>query len=222
MTLARIIGQIIILACAVGIFWLITLILAEDVPLPAWVPFDPQKDLWLGPLLKIFGTLLLAPPLATLMISIILLGYNPRGDNLYEASGPVVLELGHGARLGGAGICALMAGALIAALILQNEPLGIWFFVSPMLLACLYGVVLCFVVRATYDGDGISSIYYGLRWKHNDWQDLIGIEHASGAGDIVFRFRDQSQRVSVYYNGIDNLLQFAHVKLNEASLARSA
>lgn len=217
--MARIAGQIVILACAAGVFWFVTLILNEDVPMPAWLPFDFQKDTWLAPLLRVFGALLLAPPVAALMVSIILLGYEPRGQNLYDGKGPIVLSLGPGARYGGAGLCLVLMCAIVAVLIWQNEPLGIWLFTSPILLACLYGVVLCFVVRATYDEDGISSIYYGLRWKQDKWSELTAVYDDPGPGDIVLQFGEKTQRVSAYYNGIGNLVQFANVKLNEAKLA---
>lgn len=218
----KIAGQAVALCCAVGVFYLIARILAEDVPMPAWMPFDLRKDLWLAPVLKVFGAILIAPPLVGLLVSLLLLGYAPRDRSLYDNTGPIELRLAPGAKYTGAGICLMIVGAILYSIYLQDEPWTVWLFAGPVVLAGLYGLVLCFVVRAIYDEREIASVYYALRWRRNDWSELTGIEHHPGPGDIVLRFGGRTQRLSVYYRGIDDLIAFANVKLKEAALARTA
>ena len=207
-----------ILALAFGVFVGITLILREDVPPPAWLPFDPQKDVWLAPLLKLFGAVLLAPPLAALIASLVMLGAGPRHriQPGRDASGVTELRLITGAKWTAAGLALMTFAGLVFALITGDEPLGIWLFASPMLALCLYGLVLCFVVRARYDRDGLSSVYYRLRWQHNDWADLQDIRVDSGPGDVIFDFGDKGrQRLSTYYVGIGDCMRYAEERTRE-------
>ncbi|MXQ08192.1 hypothetical protein GQ651_10090 [Alphaproteobacteria bacterium GH1-50] len=207
-----------ILVLAFGVFVGITLILREDVPPPAWLPFDPQKDVWLVPLLKLFGTVLLAPPLAALIASLVMLGAGPhqRIRPGRDASGTTELRLIPGAKWTAAGLALMMFAGLVFALIAGDEPFGIWLFVSPMLAACLYGLILCFTVRARYDCDGLSSIYYLLRWQTNDWADLRDIRVDNGPGDVIFDFGDKGvQRLSIYYVGIGDCMRFAEKRVKE-------
>lgn len=208
----QVILNLIALSCAFGVFLLITLILSEDAAMPGWLPFDLHKEAWLAPLLKVFGTLLIAPPLAALVGSLVVLGTDPlrRSRARPTRDGQMEMTLKPGAKYTAIGMCLLLLGGIVFALIWQDEPVGVWLFVSPMILATLYGLLLCFVVRARYDDTGISSIYYGLRWQHRDWRDLTALELQSGPGDIVLRFGEKGPlRVSVYYNGIMDLVDHA-------------
>lgn len=212
----QVISNLIALSCAFGVFFLITLILSEDVAMPPWIPFELRKDTWLAPLLRVFGILLLAPPMAALIGSLTVLGTDPYRRSRARATGTGELELTlkPGPKYTAIGLCLLFLGGIVFALIWQEEPLGIWLFVSPMILATLYGLVLCFVVRARFDDTGISAIYYGLRWQHRDWRDLTALELQNGAGDMVLRFGDKGPlRVSVYYNGILDLVDHAKREL---------
>lgn len=207
-----VLSRLAVLACAFGIFVLITLILREDVPMPDWIPFDLQKSVWLAPVLKLFGVVLLAPPFAALIAALITLGSDPGGREpaSTNADGQIELRLTAGAKYTAVSTCLIVLGMIFFALIWQDEPLGIWLFVSPLILAFLYGLVLCFSVRARYDRDRVTSLYYSLRWRENRWADLTGIEVDGAAGDVVLRFGDKgSQRLSTYYGGISHLIDFA-------------
>jgi len=207
-----------VLALAFGVFVGITLILREDVPPPDWLPFDPRKDIWLAPLLKLFGVVLLAPPFAALIASVILLGAKPRFRQrpTPDATGVTQLRLVAGVKWTAAGLALLLLGAILFALIAGDEPLGIWLFVSPMIAGCLYGLVLCFTVRAQYDDEGLSSVYYRLRWQTNAWEDLQEIRVDSGPGDVVFDFGQKGvQRLSAYYVGIGDCMRFAEQRTRE-------
>ena len=204
-----------ILVLAFGVFVGITLILREDVPRPAWLPFDPMKEAWLAPVLKLFGAVLLAPPLAALIGSLMMLGTNEPEPR--HVTGKVTeLHLRRGAKWTAMGLCLLMLGGLLFALIDRNEPLGTWLLVSPVIAACLYGLVLCLTVRAQYNALGLSSIYYRLRWKANDWADLREIRVDGGPGDVVLDFGDKGvQRLSIYYVGIGDCMRFAEKRVKE-------
>lgn len=211
-----VLARLVILACAFGVFILITLILREDVPMPDWVPFDLHKSVWLAPVLKLFGVLLLAPPFARLVASLMVLGSAPgwQAGPQPDEKGVVQLRLMKGPKYTAIGLCLTVFGAIIFALIWQEEPSGIWLFVSPLLLALLYGLVLCFAVRAQYDQRRVAALYYGLRWRENRWADLSGVAIDSSAGDIILRFGDRgSLRLSAYYDGIGGLLRHANAIL---------
>lgn len=207
-----------VLALALGVFIGITLILREDVPPPAWLPFDPQKDVWLAPLLKLFGVVLLAPPFAALIASLIMLGGRAADQRqpTADSTGVTDLRLHPGARWTAIALCILLLGGIVFALIAGDEPLGIWLFVSPMIAACLYGLVLSLTVRARYDREGLSSIYYRLRWQTNAWADLQDIRVDSGPGDVIFDFGDKGvQRLSAYYVGIGDCMRYAEQRTRE-------
>ena len=207
-----------ILVLAFGVFVGITLILREDVPPPAWLPFDPHKEVWLAPLLKLFGVVLLAPPFAALIASLVMLGGRASEQHRPEANrgGVTDLRLHPGAKWTAIGLSILLLGGIVFALIAGDEPLGIWLFVSPMIAACLYGLVLCLTARARYDHAGLSSIYYRLRWQSNRWEDLQDIRVDSGPGDVIFDFGDKGvQRLSAYYVGIGDCMRYAEQRTRE-------
>lgn len=221
----RVARNALILVLAFAVFVMITLILREDVAMPAWVPFDLHKDVWLAHLLKLFGILLIGPPLVSLIVSLVLLGSDPAGREYTPIAkdGMRELRLAPGAKYTCIGISVGVLAAIFLALIWQEEHLGIWLFASPVIIAFLYGLVLCFAVRARYDDKGIASIYYGLRWRRNRWEDLTGITVDPGPGDVVLRFGTAGiQRLSAYYAGIGTFMDFAHARLREADDARTA
>ncbi len=217
-------SRLVILACAFGVFVLIALILREDVPMPDWIPFDLHKSVWLAPVLKLFGVLLLASPFAGVIAAFIVLGSDPEGREpaTTDAAGRFELRLAPGAKYTAVGFTLIVLGMLLFALIWKEEPLGIWLFVSPLILAFLYGLVLCFAVRARYDDDRVASLYYSLRWREHRWDDLTGIEFDGGAGDVILRFGDKgNQRLSAYYSGIGHLIEFAHSVLQQRDRVQS-
>ena len=89
----QVISNLIALSCAFGVFFLITLILSEDVAMPPWIPFELHKDTWLAPLLRVFGILLLASPIAALIGSLAALGTDPYRRSRARATGTGELEL---------------------------------------------------------------------------------------------------------------------------------
>jgi hypothetical protein len=221
----RILINLVWLACAGGVFYLIALILAEDVGMPAWMPFDYHEGSWLALILRLFGVFVITPPAVSLLISIMRIGADQSRGRLYHgAQGDyLVLRLPVGVKIAGVGFSALLFAAIIAALVWQKEPWGIWVFASPMLLLGLYGVLVFSLIRVDFDQDNIIAMTPLFRWQRHKWTELVEVSLNAEWQEFRLKFADgRMARVSTMFNNLPDFVAFMQAKIKENEDARTA
>lgn len=213
------------LLASFGIFVLLTLILAEDVQTPLWLPFDPHKDVWLAPFLKFFGILILMPPFVALLASLINIGRSGSRGMLFSKSntGPWTLQLSSGFRVVMLALCFGLCIGILFALWAQEEPLGIWIFASPLLFLAMYGGLVALLTRLDFDQDRVTSLNWTLRRHSFNWRELEEISYNETWYELRLHFAHfGTARVSLYLNDLPGFIAFAQAKLKEADDARIA
>ena len=212
-------------ACAVGVFYLIALILAEDVGMPAWVPFDYHAGSWLALFLRLFGVLIITPPAIALLISIMRIGADQSRWRLYQNAHDkyLVLRLPIGVKIAGIGLSGLLFLAIIGVLIWQQEPWGIWLFVSPLLLLGLYGILVFSLIRVDFDQYHIIAMTPLFRWQRHRWTELVEVTINREWQEFRLKFEDgRIARVSTLFNNLPDFIAFMQAKIKENEDARTA
>jgi hypothetical protein len=206
------------LACAGGVFYLIALILAEDVGMPAWMPFDYHAGSWLALFLRLFGVVIITPPAIGLLISIMRIGADQSRWRLYQnaQSNYLILRLPIGVKIAGIGLSGLLFMAIIAVLVWQQEPWGIWLFVSPLRLLGVYGVVVVSLIRVEFDQDDIIAMTPLFRWQRHKWSALVEVTLNREWQEFRLKFADgRMARVSTLFNNLPDFIAFMQAKIKE-------
>lgn len=221
----KIIVNLIWLACAVGVLYLIGLILSADVGTPAWLPFDLHDGPWVAALLKLFGVAIVTPPFAAVVIAIMNIGADKARGSLYDdPQGDLLrLRLPAGAKVAGIGLGLGLFFAIIGVLVWQNEPWGIWIFASPLMLLGLYGAFIFALIRVDFDQDQIVAMTPLFRWQSHWWRDLQEVSVHNEWQEVRLAFADgRTARVSLYFNNLPEFFAFVRAKIKENEDARTA
>lgn len=221
----RILINLVCLGCAAGVFYLIALILAEDVEMPAWVPFDYHAGSWLALFLRLFGVLIITPPAIALLISIMRIGADQSRWRLYQNThgNYLVLRLPVGVKIAGIGLSGLLFVAIIGVLIWQKEPWGIWLFASPLLLLGLYGMLVFSLIRVDFDQDDIIAMTPLFQWRRHKWTELVEVTINREWQEFRLTFADgRVARVSTLFNNLPDFIAFMQAKIKENENARTA
>lgn len=221
----KILIKLVCLSCAVGVFYLIALILAEDVGMPAWVPFDYHEGSWLALFLRLFGVLVITPPAVALLVSIMCIGAVQSRGRLYQnaQSDVLILRLPIGVKIAGVGLSGLLFVAIIAVLIWQDEPWGIWIFASPLLLLGLYGMLVFSLIRVDFDQNYIIAITPLFRWQRHKWAELVEVSVNQEWQEYRLKFEDgRMARVSTLFKDLPDFIAFTQAKIKENEDARTA
>lgn len=206
-------------------FYLIALILAEDLPMPAWMPFDYHEGSWLALFLRFFGVLLITPPAVTLLYSVMRIGADQSRGRLFQNPYDTytTLRLPIGAKVAAVGLGFGIIIAIIAVLIWQEEPWGIWLFASPLMLLGLYCMLVFSMIRVDFDQEHIIAMTPLFRWQRHRWVDLVEITHNREWQELRLVFADgRIARVSTLFNNLADFVAFAQAKGKENDDARTA
>jgi hypothetical protein len=221
----KILINLVWLACAGGVFYLIVLILAEDVGMPAWMPFDYHEGSWLALFLRLFGVLIVAPPAVALLVSIMHIGADQSRWRLYHAAqgNYLILRLPAGVKIAGVGLSGVLFIVIIVVLVWQQEPWGIWLFVSPLLLLALYGLLVFSLIRVDFDQDHIIAMTPLFRWQRHKWRELVEVHLNREWQEIRLTFADgRIARVSTLFSDLPDFIAFMQAKIKENEDARIA
>lgn len=209
------------LIAAFCVFVMVTIILSQGTELPSWVPFDYREGPWLHALLKLFGVVVIITPFTALLGSLFSLGSERSrwalwSDNINDHW---TLHLSAGMKWTMVGMAITLAGGAVFALWFQDEPIGIWLFASPLLLFSFYLGLVFLIIKVPFDQTHITAMTPFLKWETHAWADLAEIEYVPSWTEYRLHFRDgRFARVSIYFNEVDDLIEFAKAKLVEQSL----
>jgi hypothetical protein len=221
----RIVINLVWLACTIGVLYLIGLILAQDVGVPVWLPFDIHEGGWLAIFLRLFGVVIIAPPVFALIFSVMQIGADQSRAALYRDPSVdyLTLRLPAGTKVAGVGLSFLLFLAIIGALIWQDEPLGIWLFASPLMILGLYGMAVFSLIRVDFDQDHIVAMTPLFRWQRHKWSALVAVTHHRDWQELRLKFEDgRIARVSTLFNHLPEFIAFMQAKTKENDDARAA
>lgn len=223
--LVKFIINLLWLAASVGVLYLIGLILAERLPMPAWMPVDIHDGPWLAALLKIFGVLIITPPFAATLFGLFEIGATQARGRLFALAdrGVTELRLPIGVRVAAVGLGLGLAAAIVAVLIIMQEPWGIWLFASPLILLGLYCAVVFARIRVYFDQIHIVAMTPMGRWRRHAWSDLERVTLNREWQELRLHFADgRMARVSTLFNHLPDFVAFMQAKLQENDHARTA
>ena len=223
--LARFLINLVWLAASIGVLYLIGLILAEELAMPAWMPFDIHDGPWLAAFLKFFGVVLITPPFVALLADLFRIGATQARGRLFEVeTGPITsLRLPPGVRWAAIVMGLGLSAAIIGVLWVMEEPWGIWLFASPLVLLGLYCAVVFAQIRVYFDQTHIVAMTPLLRWQRHDWADLEEMTLNREWQELRLHFADgRMARVSTMFNHLPDFVAFAQAKGKENEDARTA
>jgi hypothetical protein len=221
----RILINLACLACAFGVFFLITLILAEDLAMPAWMPFDYHEGSWLALFLRLFGVVLITPPAVALLYSVMRLGADQSRGRLFQDPHEtyMTLRLPVGVKIAAMGLGLGIVVAVITVLVWQKEPWGIWIFASPLIILGVYCMMVFSLIRVDFDQEHIIAMTPLFRWQRHRWADLVNARHHHQWQELRLTFTDgRVARVSTLFNNLPDFVAFMQVKAKEIEDARTA
>lgn len=191
------------LVFALATFTLIALTLSEDLPAPAWLPFDIHTGPWVAAFLKLFGVLLVTPPAYLTLYRLALIGrIAPQNMETLLDDGHVALHLPSGFRWGLVIISMGLCGGILFALWVMEEPLGIWVFTSPLWIGAFYAGFYVLLLDGWFDDETLVMTDLRLRRRVYRWQNLETVTNKPEQREVHFDFGPQGKaRVSLFLQG---------------------
>jgi hypothetical protein len=206
------------LGAAFYIFYLLTLILAKDLPLPEWMPFDFHDGPWLAATLKLFGVLLVGSPLISFLLAVFEVGGEQARWKLYQGANDdlLTLRLPVGLRVGMTLLGLLLMTSVVFMLWYGQEPWAAWIFAAPVLVLCLYAMILFVTIRVEFNQDYIIAMTPALRWQKHEWRNFRQMRFHNEWQELRLQFDDgRIARVSLMFNHLPDFIEFVKDKAKE-------
>jgi hypothetical protein len=191
------------LCFAVAAFALIALTFSEETASPDWLPFNIHHGPWLAAFLKLFGVLLITPAAYLTLYRLALIGrISPPTHETVLEGGRVELHLPTGFRWGLFALCIGLCCAILFALWVMDEPVGIWIFTAPLWIGAFYGGLYVLLLDGWFDGEQLVLTDLRLRHRSYNWGNLESMTLKREQNEAIFDFETQGKaRLSLFMQG---------------------
>ncbi|UWP89141.1 hypothetical protein [Aliiroseovarius crassostreae] len=181
--------------------------------LPPALAFLQPGNPWSENILKLLGTLLLAPTLPYFLVSVARLGGDEGRHDPFE--GVTTLRLKSGFLF----LFVPASGALSALFIfvaLEGDQLGLSLFMAAF--GLFFGLMCLWMIVAfvSYDREGLINTHWSFRRKRYAWNDLVDVGYNREAMQYELHFGEAGKaKISSFYTGMEALIERANEELSE-------